>query len=225
EVRLLLPLGDQLISADSGGDVVVWSIKGGGEQEEAGLQSHSPVLVSITICSLPPTDIYLRLNFDPGTFDVSAMMHPSTYLNKVLLGSSQGALQLWNIKTRFGYLSRRGAGPGCSGVVRATVARQPPSITMATMEKTSSAQDGTLQSFSTVHERFNKNLGHGQFSVQPVSSLWCSGITRQSDWDGIVACHRGRLTATTWSYQRCTMGAHHLKPPFAGKDAVAMVTT
>ncbi|XP_039856483.1 WD repeat-containing protein 36-like isoform X1 [Simochromis diagramma] len=27
------------------------------------------------------------------------MMHPSTYLNKVLLGSSQGALQLWNIKT------------------------------------------------------------------------------------------------------------------------------
>lgn len=24
-------------------------------------------------------------------------------------------------------------------------------------------QDGTLQSFSTVHERFNKNLGHGEF--------------------------------------------------------------
>lgn len=31
------------------------------------------------------------------------MMHPSTYLNKVLLGSSQGALQLWNIKTRLAY--------------------------------------------------------------------------------------------------------------------------
>uniref|UniRef100_A0A3Q2P0E8 WD repeat domain 36 n=1 Tax=Fundulus heteroclitus TaxID=8078 RepID=A0A3Q2P0E8_FUNHE len=71
EVRLLLPLGDQLVSADSGGDVIVWDVK----------------------------EIYLRLNFDPGTFDVSAMMHPSTYLNKVLLGSSQGALQLWNIKT------------------------------------------------------------------------------------------------------------------------------
>lgn len=25
-------------------------------------------------------------------------------------------------------------------------------------------QDGTLQSFSTVHERFNKNLGHGKLS-------------------------------------------------------------
>lgn len=45
-------------------------------------------------------DIYLQLHFDPATFDLSAMMHPSTYLNKVLLGSSQGALQLWNIKTR-----------------------------------------------------------------------------------------------------------------------------
>ncbi|TNN23461.1 WD repeat-containing protein 36 [Liparis tanakae] len=73
EVRLLLPLGDQLISADSGGDVIVWDVQEG--------------------------DVYLRLQFDPASFAVSAMMHPSTYLNKVLLGSSQGALQLWNIKT------------------------------------------------------------------------------------------------------------------------------
>ena len=51
-------------------------------------------------CSLCTSDVYLRLQFDPNIFDVSAMMHPSTYLNKVLLGSSQGALQLWNIKTR-----------------------------------------------------------------------------------------------------------------------------
>lgn len=29
-------------------------------------------------------------------------------------------------------------------------------------------QDGTLQSFSTVHERFNKNLGHGQFNSNAV---------------------------------------------------------
>lgn len=73
EVRLLLPLGDQLISADAGGDVIVWDVQS--------------------------AEVYLRLTFDPGSFDVSAMMHPSTYLNKVLLGSRQGALQLWNIKT------------------------------------------------------------------------------------------------------------------------------
>ncbi|MEQ2304811.1 hypothetical protein AMECASPLE_031220, partial [Ameca splendens] len=361
EVRLLLPLGDQLISADSGGDVVVWSIKGGGEQEEAGLQSHSPVLVSITVCSLPPTDIYLRLNFDPGTFDVSAMMHPSTYLNKVLLGSSQGALQLWNIKTSkllftfpgwsagvtvlqqspavdvvgvgtvtgriiihniridetlmsftqdwgpISTLAFRTDGPPIvasgspqghiafwdlesrqlvaqqrhahrTAVAAATFLHGEPLLVTNGADNAikvwifeqeggrarllrcrqghsgppttihhhgndgknilSAGQDGTLQSFSTVHERFNKNLGHGSVSKKkekkkkkgllyeelrlPAITALASGITRQSDWDGIVACHRGRLTATTWSYQRCTMGAHHLKPPFAEKDAVAM---
>lgn len=34
EVRLLLPLGDQLISADSGGDVIVWDVQEGGEVAE-----------------------------------------------------------------------------------------------------------------------------------------------------------------------------------------------
>lgn len=31
EVCLLLPLGDHLVSADSGGDVIVWDVQGGGE--------------------------------------------------------------------------------------------------------------------------------------------------------------------------------------------------
>lgn len=28
-----------------------------------------------------------------------SVVHPSTYLNKVLLGSKQGQLQLWNVRT------------------------------------------------------------------------------------------------------------------------------
>lgn len=64
------------------------------------------VLLPIMPHSLCLSEVYLRLHFDPSTFDVSAMMHPSTYLNKVLLGSSQGALQLWNIKTRWGCSAR-----------------------------------------------------------------------------------------------------------------------
>lgn len=31
DVRLLLPLGDHLVSADSGGHVIVWDVQGGGE--------------------------------------------------------------------------------------------------------------------------------------------------------------------------------------------------
>ncbi|KAM4532220.1 WD repeat-containing protein 36 [Fundulus diaphanus] len=334
EVRLLLPLGDQLVSADSGGDVIVWDVKGG--------------------------DIYLRLNFDPGTFDVSAMMHPSTYLNKVLLGSSQGALQLWNIKTSkllftfpgwsaavtvlqqspavdvvgvgtatgrivihnirldetlmsftqdwgpISTLAFRTDGPpivasgspqghiafwdlerrqlvaqqrhahitavaaatflhgepllvtnGADNAIKVWIfdqegggarllrCRQGHSAPPSTIQHhgndgkniLSAGQDGTLQSFSSVHERFNKNLGRGSVNKKkekkkkkglsyeelrlPAITALASGVTRQSDWDGIVACHRGRLTATTWNYQRCTMGAHHLKPPVVRKGAVA----
>ncbi|KAG7219004.1 hypothetical protein INR49_005904 [Caranx melampygus] len=333
EVRLLLPLGDQLISADSGGDVIVWDVQGG--------------------------DIYLQLQFDPNTFDVSAMMHPSTYLNKVLLGSSQGALQLWNIKTSTLLFTFPGWSSGVTalqqspavdvvGVGTATgriiihnirldetlmsftqdwgpisslafrtdgppivasaspqghiafwdlerrqlVAQQRHAHSTAVAAATflhgepllvtngadnaikvwifdqegggarllrsrqghsappttirhhgndgknilSAGQDGTLQSFSTVHERFNKNLGHGSLNKKkekkkkslcyeqlrlPAITVFSSAATRQSDWDGIIACHRGRLATTTWNYQRCTMGAHHLLPPCPGREAVA----
>lgn len=36
--------------------------------------------------------------FDDGVFKITALCQPSKYKNKVLLGSSQGQLQLWNIK-------------------------------------------------------------------------------------------------------------------------------
>ncbi|CAK6984078.1 WD repeat-containing protein 36 [Scomber scombrus] len=335
EVRLLLPLGDQLISADSGGDVIVWDVQG-------------------------EVNVYLQLHFDPATFDPSAMMHPSTYLNKVLLGSSQGALQLWNIKTSkllftfpgwlagvtalqqspavdvvgvgtatgriiihnirldetmmtftqewgpISSLAFRTDGPpvlaSCSpqghiafwdlerrqligqqthahstavaaatflhgepllvtngadnsikvwifdqegGGARLLRSRQGHSAPPTTIchhgndgkNILSAGQDGTLQSFSTVHERFNKNLGHGSINKKkekkkkkglsyeelrlPAITAFSSAAARQSDWDGIVACHRGRRATTTWNYQRCTMGAHHLQPPSCRRDTVA----
>ncbi|XP_075993442.1 WD repeat-containing protein 36 [Genypterus blacodes] len=336
EVQLLLPLGDQLISADSCGDVIVWDVQSG--------------------------EIYLQLHFDPATFGLSAMMHPSTYLNKVLLGSSQGALQLWNIKTSkllftfpgwsagvtvlqqspavdvvgvgtatgrivihnirlnetlmsftqdwgpISSLAFRTDGPpivaSCSpqghiafwdlerrqlvtqqrhahstavagatflhgepllvtnggdnsikvwifdqegGGARLLRSRQGHSAPPTTIRHhgsdgkniLSAGQDGTLQSFSTVHERFNKNLGHGSINKKkekrkkkhltyeelrlPAITAFSSAAARQSDWDGIVACHRGRLATTTWNYQRCTMGAHHLQPPITRDNATATV--
>ncbi|XP_075934337.1 WD repeat-containing protein 36 [Anarhichas minor] len=334
EVRLLLPLGDQLISADGGGDVIVWDVQEG--------------------------DVYLQLQFDSATFDVSAMMHPSTYLNKVLLGSSQGALQLWNIKTSkllftfsgwsagvtvlqqspavdvvgvgtatgriiihnirldetlmnftqdwgpISSLTFRTDGPpivasgspqghiafwdlerrqlvtqhrhahrtaiaaatflhgepllitnGADNAIKVWIfdqegggprllrSRQGHSAPPTTIHHhgndgkniLSAGQDGTLQSFSTVHERFNKNLGHGSINKKkeqkkkkglsyeelrlPAITAFSSAAARQSDWDGIVACHRGRLATTTWNYQRCTMGAHHLQPPAARRTDIA----
>lgn len=42
---------------------------------------------------------YLQIKFDPTAFAVTAIAHPHTYLNKIILGSQQGTLQLWNIKS------------------------------------------------------------------------------------------------------------------------------
>ncbi len=44
-----------------------------------------------------PSEVFLQLTFDNTTFQITALLHPSTYINKVLFGSKQGSLQLWNL--------------------------------------------------------------------------------------------------------------------------------
>ncbi|KAI7823322.1 Utp21 specific WD40 associated putative domain-containing protein [Gamsiella multidivaricata] len=43
-------------------------------------------------------ELYTTIDFD-SSFTVTTLIHPSTYLNKVLIGSNQGTMQLWNIRT------------------------------------------------------------------------------------------------------------------------------
>ncbi|KAI6656434.1 WD repeat-containing protein 36-like isoform X2 [Oopsacas minuta] len=40
---------------------------------------------------------YLQIEFDSSIFKITSIVHPTTYVNKVLFGSHQGSLQLWNI--------------------------------------------------------------------------------------------------------------------------------
>ena len=35
-----------------------------------------------------------------SSFTATEIMHPATYLNKILVGSREGELQLWNIRTK-----------------------------------------------------------------------------------------------------------------------------
>ncbi|CAH0382177.1 unnamed protein product [Bemisia tabaci] len=72
-VYLLLPFGNHLISVDEESNLKVWDVASG--------------------------DIYLELTFSNSSFQITALCHPDTYLNKILLGSEQGEMQLWNIKT------------------------------------------------------------------------------------------------------------------------------
>ncbi|XP_071864291.1 WD repeat-containing protein 36 [Bombus fervidus] len=71
-VHILLPFGFHLISIDENSNVKLWDIK----TEE---------LVS-------------ELDFSVKHFKITTIIHPNTYVNKILLGSEQGQLQLWNLR-------------------------------------------------------------------------------------------------------------------------------
>lgn len=72
-VHALLPFGPHLISVDEFSAVKVWDIK--------------------------TEEVYLELKFSNDEFEITTLCHPNTYLNKILFGSRQGSLQLWNLKT------------------------------------------------------------------------------------------------------------------------------
>ncbi|KZT26384.1 Utp21-domain-containing protein [Neolentinus lepideus HHB14362 ss-1] len=44
-------------------------------------------------------DVKYTLEFEPG-FTATTLLHPATYINKILVGSVEGGLQLWNIRTQ-----------------------------------------------------------------------------------------------------------------------------
>ncbi|VDP14367.1 unnamed protein product, partial [Soboliphyme baturini] len=73
DVNFLLPFGSHLLSVDSESHAKVWDV----EAEEE----------------------YTEIIFDRTSFDVTAVCHPLTYINKVLFGSSQGSLRLINLKS------------------------------------------------------------------------------------------------------------------------------
>ena len=66
----------------------------GGEEKN---KQHCNVLFCVAFLFL---EIYLEIGFDNSSFCITALMHPTTYLNKILLASRRGSMQLWNIKTK-----------------------------------------------------------------------------------------------------------------------------
>ncbi|KAF9679869.1 hypothetical protein SADUNF_Sadunf06G0060400 [Salix dunnii] len=76
KVNSLMVFGDYVISVDVDGNLFIWGFKGVDES------------------NVPVGHILLG-----GKFIPTCMMHPDTYLNKVLIGSQEGGLQLWNVST------------------------------------------------------------------------------------------------------------------------------
>lgn len=72
-IHLMIPFGAHLISVDESSSVKVWDIKA--------------------------EVVYFELTFSATNFNISALLHPSTYINKILFASDKGEMQLWNINT------------------------------------------------------------------------------------------------------------------------------
>lgn len=71
-VHLLLPFGHHLIAVDEANVLKVWDISS--------------------------ETVYLEIPFNAEEFTVTALAHPPTYLNKIVVGSQQGQLKIWNLK-------------------------------------------------------------------------------------------------------------------------------
>lgn len=72
KLKFLLPLGLQLISVDENSQMCLIDVKS--------------------------KELIAEVPFHNHLFKISAVLHPSTYINKVLLGSEQGSLQLFNVR-------------------------------------------------------------------------------------------------------------------------------
>ncbi|XP_034484836.1 WD repeat-containing protein 36 [Drosophila innubila] len=72
DVHILLPFGGNLIAVDGNNVLKVWNIG--------------------------TDDVYLDVPFKAEEFQITALAHPPTYINKIVLGSRQGQLKIMNIK-------------------------------------------------------------------------------------------------------------------------------
>ena len=111
-VTNLIPFGEHLVSIDDQNCLKIWQTKKSGKMQQfisnlththAYMHTHTSLSLSLSLSlSITHThtvELYGEIHFDSESFQIMSVVHPSTYLNKVLLGSRQGQLQLWNIRT------------------------------------------------------------------------------------------------------------------------------
>ncbi|XP_036165773.1 WD repeat-containing protein 36 isoform X2 [Myotis myotis] len=310
EIHLLQPFGDHVISVDTDSILIIWHIY---SEEE-----------------------YLQLTFDKSVFKISAILHPSTYLNKILLGSEQGRLQLWNVKSNkllytfpgwkvgvtalqqapavdvvaVGLMSGQviihnikfdetlmkfrqdwgpitsisfrtdghpimAAGSPCghiglwdledkkfinqmrnahsTAIAGLTFLHREPLLVTNGADNAlrvwifdGPTGEGRLLRFRMGHSApLTKIRYYGQNGQQilsarlinkkrvkrkglqntlsvrlPPITKFAAEEARESDWDGIIACHQGKLSCSTWNYQRSTIGSYFLKPKELKKDDI-----
>ncbi|KAJ2338013.1 rRNA-processing protein utp21, partial [Coemansia sp. RSA 2618] len=95
EINSLVQFGDHIIGISEDNTVVIWDR---------------------TTCEL-----FTEIEFESESFQVTAVVHPSTYVNKIVIGSAQGTMQVWNIQSRRCLYEFKSFGSGIACMVQAPV--------------------------------------------------------------------------------------------------------
>ena len=83
--------GDRLlVLTDDGSRLYVWNMSTMGMLNDCSRSKCFDKFVSL--------DLVGTIEFERG-FTASLILHPATYLNKILVTSNEGSMQLWNIRT------------------------------------------------------------------------------------------------------------------------------
>lgn len=72
--------------------MLIWAISTNGSLSARSSGLFYPIIP-------PEPALSANLQFDIG-FTATSILHPATYLNKVLVASNEGDMQLWNIRTQ-----------------------------------------------------------------------------------------------------------------------------
>ncbi|KAI8055226.1 Utp21 specific WD40 associated putative domain-containing protein [Syncephalis plumigaleata] len=159
-VTQLLPFGDLLVAVYSDNVLRTWKLS---EQE-----------------------MLLELPFNVEQFTISTVIHPNTYLNKLLVASEQGGMELWNIAT--GKLVYKfNAFPA-----RITSLAQSPVVDVIAI----GMEDGTV----LLH---NTRLDESVLSVKQEGSV--TSITFRTDEHQMMAVGSNTGDITLWDLEHCRL--------------------
>lgn len=76
-----------MVLKEDGSGLLIWNTKTGGM-----------ITFSMWVSEADLVELQNQIQFQKG-FIGTTMLHPATYLNKIVVGSTSGDLQLWNIRT------------------------------------------------------------------------------------------------------------------------------
>lgn len=162
KVSSLLVLGQHLLSVGPGVNrtLRVWDLK-----------AFAPA------GALPPFE---------GTFSPNLLLHPHTYLNKILVGSESGELQLWNIQSKKLIYTFRGWGS------KVTSLAQSPAVDVIAI----GLADGSvkLHNIRADETVFSVKMGGGSVAV--------TSVTFRTDGRPIMATGGSSGTVALWNLER-----------------------